>query len=54
LHTSLHEAYQALNKYEVEALYVSRQSTPMIDRIYGILTREMIESHYQLPASTRK
>ena len=54
LHTSLHEAYQALNKYDVEALYVSRQSTPMIDRIYGILTREMIESHYQLPASTRK
>lgn len=54
LHTSLHEAYQALTTHEVEALYVSRQSTPMIDRIYGILTREMIESHYQLPASSKK
>lgn len=54
LHTSLHEAYQALATHEVEALYVSRQSTPMIDRIYGILTREMIESHYQLPASSKK
>lgn len=54
LHTSLHEAYQALNAHEVEALYVSRQSTPMIDRIYGILTREMIESHYHLPTSNKK
>lgn len=54
LHTSLHEAYQALTTHEVEALYVSRQSTPMIDRIYGILTREMIESHYQLPAASKK
>ncbi|HIC46705.1 MAG TPA: chloride channel protein [Methylophaga aminisulfidivorans] len=54
LHTSLFEAYQALNEHHVEALYVSRQNAPMIERIYGILTREMIEAHYQLPKSVTK
>jgi len=49
LHTSLHEAAEALNKHDVEALYVTRMTAPMIERTYGILTREAIESHYQLP-----
>jgi hypothetical protein len=51
LHSSLHEAVQALNNHHVEALYVTRMTAPMIERTYGVLTRETIESHYQLPAS---
>lgn len=49
LHTSLHEAVQSLESHHVEALYVTRMTAPMIERTYGILTRETIESHYQLP-----
>lgn len=49
LHTSLHEAVQALESHHVEALYVTRMTAPLIERTYGILTRETIESHYQLP-----
>jgi predicted transcriptional regulator len=49
LHTSLREAVEVLNQNDVEALYVTRMTAPMIERTYGILTRETIESHYQLP-----
>lgn len=49
LHNSLHEAYQELLNHHVEALYVSRITAPLIERTYGVLTREMIEAHYQLP-----
>jgi chloride channel protein, CIC family len=49
LHTSLHEAVEVLNQYDADALYVTRMTAPMIERTYGILTRESIESHYQLP-----
>lgn len=49
LHTSLREAVEVLNKNDAEALYVTRMTAPMIERTYGILTRETIESHYQLP-----
>lgn len=51
LHTSLHEAAEVLNKHHVEALYVTRMTAPMIERTYGILTRETIESHYRLPSA---
>lgn len=49
LHTSLREAVEVLNQNDVEALYVTRMTAPLIERTYGILTRETIESHYQLP-----
>lgn len=49
LHSSLHEAVEVLNQYNADALYVTRMTAPMIERTYGILTRESIESHYQLP-----
>jgi len=49
LHTSLHEAAQSLESHHVEALYVTRMTAPMIERTYGVLTRETVESHYQLP-----
>jgi len=48
LHETLQEALEKLNKGEGEALYVQRMSAPGIWRIYGILTREQIESSYQL------
>ncbi|HID46463.1 MAG TPA: chloride channel protein [Chromatiaceae bacterium] len=48
LHETLQEALDKLNKGEGEALYVRRMSAPGIWRVYGILTREQIESAYQL------
>ncbi len=48
LHETLQEALEKLNKGEGEALYVRRMSAPGIWRVYGILTREQIESAYQL------
>jgi H+/Cl- antiporter ClcA len=53
LHDSLHEAAEVLESHHVEALYVTRMTAPMIDRTYGILTRETIESHYQLPYNVK-
>ena len=51
LHASLHEAAESLNSHHVEALFVTRMTAPMIERTYGILTRETIESHYRLPSA---
>ncbi len=48
LHETLQEAMEKLDKEEGEALYVRRMSAPGIWRIYGILTREQIESSYKL------
>lgn len=47
LHDTLQEALEILNKESTEALYVRRMTAPGIWRIYGILTREQIESAYQ-------
>ena len=49
LHDSLQEAQDILNKNNAEALYISRVTAPMIERTYGILTRQAIESYYQVP-----
>jgi len=49
LHDSLQEAQDILNKNNAEALYITRVTAPMIERTYGILTRQAIESHYQVP-----
>ncbi len=46
LQASLHEALETLNKQGGEALYVERMTVPGIRHIYGILTREQIESSY--------
>ncbi|WP_456373505.1 chloride channel protein [Thiolapillus sp.] len=48
LHETLQEALERLDRGEGEALYVRRMSAPGIWRIYGILTREQIESSYRL------
>ena len=51
LHASLHEAAESLNSHDVEALFVTRMTAPMIERTYGIITLETIESHYRLPSA---
>ncbi len=47
IRATLLEAREILDQLSVEALYVQRQTAPGIHHIYGILTREMIESAYQ-------
>ena len=47
LQATLEEALNELDKLDLDALYVERMNTPGIMHIYGILTREQIESAYQ-------
>ncbi|PUD99593.1 MAG: chloride channel protein [Candidatus Sedimenticola endophacoides] len=46
LRATLQEALEALRASGAEALYVKRMTAPAIIRIYGVLTREQIESAY--------
>lgn len=46
LQATLQQAKERLDQGDAEALYVERMNAPGIHRIYGILTREMIESSY--------
>ena len=47
LQATLQEAQEQLNRTNAEALYVQRQTAPGINRVYGILTREMIDATYR-------
>ena len=47
LQATLQEALERLESSSAEALYVERMTAPGIRRIYGILTREMVESSYR-------
>ncbi|HBH36082.1 MAG TPA: chloride channel protein [Gammaproteobacteria bacterium] len=47
IRATLLEAREILDRSSLQALYVQRQTAPGIHHIYGILTREMIESAYQ-------
>jgi len=47
LQATLQEALERLNS-GVEALYVERMTAPGIRRIYGVLTREQLESAYKI------
>ena len=47
LHATLQEALEQLDNGEGEALYVRRMTAPGIWRIYGVLTREHVESAYK-------
>ncbi len=47
IRATLLEAREILDQSSLQALYVQRQTAPGIHHIYGILTREMIESAYQ-------
>ena len=46
LQATLQEALDILKKKGVEALFVERMTAPGIKRIYGVLTRDQIESAY--------
>lgn len=47
LHETLQEALERLDKGQGEALYVRRMTAPGVWRIYGVMTREMLESAYR-------
>jgi len=47
LQATLQEAQEQLNASNAEALYVQRQTAPGINRVYGILTRDMIDATYR-------
>ncbi len=51
LHSSLAQAAAILNEHHVESIYVTRFIAPGIEHTYGIITKQMIESHYQPPAN---
>jgi H+/Cl- antiporter ClcA len=47
LQATLQEALELLEKGGLNALYVERMTAPGIHRIYGVLTREQVESAYR-------
>jgi hypothetical protein len=47
LQATLQEALERLDRGEAEALYVERTTAPGIRRIYGVLTRRMVERTYR-------
>lgn len=46
LQANLEEALDTMDRETVDAVYIFRTTAPLNDKIYGILTREVIESHY--------
>jgi chloride channel protein, CIC family len=46
LQANLEEALDTMEREDVEAVYIFRTTTATSDKIYGILTKETIESHY--------
>ncbi|WP_444997168.1 chloride channel protein [Aliikangiella sp. IMCC44359] len=46
LQGNLEQALDTMDREEVDAVYIFRTTAPMTDKIYGVLTREIIESHY--------
>ncbi len=46
LQGNLEEALDTMDRESVDAVYIFRTTAPMVDKIYGVLTREIIESHY--------
>lgn len=47
IQATLLEALEQLDDSSAMALYVQRQTAPGVKRIYGVLTRDMVESAYQ-------
>ena len=50
LQANLEEALDTMERENVEAVYIFRTTTATSDKIYGILTKEKIESHYSYKA----
>jgi len=47
LQATLQEAFEKLESASVEAVYVERLTANGVRRIYGVLTREAVESAYR-------
>ncbi|WP_459874447.1 chloride channel protein [Halomonas shantousis] len=47
LQATLSEAYDRLNEFGVDGLFVEHTTAPMIRKISGIITREAIENYYR-------
>jgi H+/Cl- antiporter ClcA len=47
LQATLQEALESMEREGLNALYVERMTAPGIHRIYGVLTRELVESAYR-------
>ncbi|WP_407657372.1 chloride channel protein [Kushneria phosphatilytica] len=47
LQATLSEAFDRINEYGVDALYVQHTTAPMIHKVSGIITREAIENYYR-------
>jgi len=50
LQANLEEALDTMERESVDAVYIFRTIAPTADKIYGILTKEQIESHYSYKA----
>lgn len=46
LQANLEEALDTMERENVDAVYIFRTTSPTSEKIYGILTKEQIESHY--------
>jgi len=46
LQGTLEEALDTMDRESVDAVYIFRTTAPLTDKIYGVLTRKVIESHY--------
>ncbi|MCO7227322.1 chloride channel protein [Pleionea sp. CnH1-48] len=46
LQATLEEALDTMDQKQVDAVYVYRTTAPLTEKIYGLLTRESIVSHY--------
>jgi chloride channel protein, CIC family len=46
LQGNLEEALDTMDRESVDAVYIFRTAAQLTDKIYGVLTRESIESHY--------
>ncbi|MET1256999.1 chloride channel protein [Aliikangiella maris] len=51
LQGNLEQALDTMEREQVDAVYIFRTTTPTTDKIYGVLTREVIESHYSYKSS---
>ena len=55
LQATLEEVLDSLERDKTDAAYVFRTTAPMTEKIYGVITRETIESYYTYkPASKVK
>ena len=52
LQATLEQALDSMNTNQVDAVYIYRKTAPMNEKIYGVITRESIDSYYTYNTST--